>query len=289
MTMTRSLTGLARCPGDARPLQALRALRALLSAAAGLALCFALAWPQAATAQVGIVLMHGKWGSPRTHINTLAESLRAQGYRVVTPLMAWSRARGYDVGYPESLQEIADQVRALRAGGVTQVFVAGQSFGANAALAYAARGAASIDGVIAIAPGHTPDQPGFRAGVASGLRQAQALVAAGRGDEFAVYDDFNSGRRDRFRMQASTYVSYFDPAGWAAMPLSAQQVKVATPLLWILGGEADILSQAGKAYAFDLWPAHPASRYHVVDSNHLDAPTASVALVTDWLSAVTGR
>lgn len=254
---------------------------------AALCLGMVMAWPLAASAQVGIVLMHGKWGNPSNHINQLARALQAKGFLVSTPLMAWSRVRGYDVGYEASLQEIDEQVRRLREQGARQVFVAGQSFGANASLAYAARGAQAIDGVIAIAPGHTPDQPRFQAGVADSLRQARAMVAAGRGEEFSVFDDINGGRKDRFRMTASVYVSYFEPSGWAAMPLSARQVKNTIPLLWILGGEADYLAQAGKAYAFDRWPTHPASRYLMINSTHLEAPTASIPAVIEWLATVT--
>lgn len=262
-------------------------LPGFLRVLATLALGVVMAWPLAACAQVGVVLMHGKWGNPDNHIHLLAQALQAKGYQVRTPLMAWSRMRGYDVGYEASIQEIDEQVRRLRAQGARQVFVAGQSFGANASLAYAARGAEAIDGVIAIAPGHTPDQPPFQAGVADSLRQARAMVASGRGEEFAVFDDLNGGRRDRFRMKASVYVSYFEPGGWAAMSLSARQVKRVMPLLWILGGEADYLSRAGKAYAFDPWPAHPASRYLMINSNHLEAPTASIPMVVDWLATVT--
>ena len=52
---------------------------------------------------VGVVLLHGKWGNPSQHINTLATSLKEKGYIVLTPLMPWSKSRGYDVDYPAAL------------------------------------------------------------------------------------------------------------------------------------------------------------------------------------------
>ena len=45
---------------------------------------------------IGIVLMHGKTGSPTTVINQLAIALQGAGYLVEAPEMCWSRRRIYD-------------------------------------------------------------------------------------------------------------------------------------------------------------------------------------------------
>jgi hypothetical protein len=42
---------------------------------------------------IGIVLMHGKTGSPTTVINQLAIALQGAGYLVEAPEMCWSRRR----------------------------------------------------------------------------------------------------------------------------------------------------------------------------------------------------
>src|SRR4051794_14024722 len=73
-----------------------------------LALCSAaLAAPQ----DTGIVLMHGKWGAPRS-LQPLARTLEGRGYRVVLPEMAWSGRRLYDIDYPAALREVEHEVQA---------------------------------------------------------------------------------------------------------------------------------------------------------------------------------
>jgi hypothetical protein len=42
---------------------------------------------------IGIVLLHGKTGSPDTVINQLAIALQGAGYLIDTPEMCWSRRR----------------------------------------------------------------------------------------------------------------------------------------------------------------------------------------------------
>ena len=235
---------------------------------------------------VGVILLHGKWGNPDTHINKLAEALRNQGYAVSTPLMPWSRKRGYDVPYSTAINEIEVQVNALKANGAKHIIVSGQSLGANAAMAYAAYGHTPIDGIIAIAPGHTPDQPGFKKAVAFSLQRAKVMVTNGKGNDSDIFDDLNGGRNDKFKMKAADYVSYFDPDGMASMPKSAENTALKkVPLLWILGGPKDYLWSAGKAYAFDRWPQHSLNTYMSIDSGHLDAPSASIEAVIAWIQS----
>jgi esterase/lipase len=88
----------------------------------------------AASADVGVVLMHGKWGAPRGMV-LLAGDLASRGYLVSNAEMPWSEKRLYDVDYPAALEEIEQQVSDLRAKGAKRVIVAGQSMGANAAVA----------------------------------------------------------------------------------------------------------------------------------------------------------
>jgi hypothetical protein len=52
----------------------------------------------APTAQeVGIVVMHGKGGSPGRFVNVLAEALEKEGFLVANLEMPWSKKRHYDV------------------------------------------------------------------------------------------------------------------------------------------------------------------------------------------------
>jgi pimeloyl-ACP methyl ester carboxylesterase len=134
----------------------------------------------AADRKVGVVLIHGKWGSPDRNIDRLASSLKGRGFDPITPLMPWSRQRGYDADYSAAIALIDDSVRGLRKDGATVVVVAGHSMGPNAAIAEAVYGHESVDAVIAIAPGHAPDQPNYRAKVAASLEDANTMISAGK-------------------------------------------------------------------------------------------------------------
>src|SRR5688500_5349110 len=116
------------------------------------ALASHVAW---AAGDLGVVLLHGKAGSPAGHIRELAAALQGKGYLVSTPEMPWAKDRIYDASFEEAMAEIDRQVAALRQRGAKPVVVGGQSLGANAALAYAApRGRAG--GIIPLAPPHNP-------------------------------------------------------------------------------------------------------------------------------------
>ena len=104
--------------------------------------------------KVGVVLIHGKWGKS-SQFNSLATSMRNKGYMVLTPLMPWSKVRGYDVDYSSALEIVTSNIEELRQSGSAFIVLGGHSKGANAAIAYAAYGREKIDAVIAIAPGHS--------------------------------------------------------------------------------------------------------------------------------------
>ena len=113
-------------------------------------------WPLIGNAQAkqcAVVLMHGKWGTPQ-FISFYGRRL-APICEVETIEMPWSRHRNYDVTYAAAIEEIAQQVGKFRQKGTRLVIVGGQSFGANAALAYASM-KGDVDGIIALAPGHVP-------------------------------------------------------------------------------------------------------------------------------------
>jgi pimeloyl-ACP methyl ester carboxylesterase len=109
--------------------------------------------------RIGMVLMHGKGGTPK-YVSSLGSALRGAGVLVETPSMPWSRHRIYDKGYEESMDEIDTYVAQLKAAGARRIFVAGHSLGANAALGFGAR-REGLSGIILLAYGHVPGIPGF--------------------------------------------------------------------------------------------------------------------------------
>lgn len=250
-----------------------------------LALAAMALWAPAARAQTKpcvMLLMHGKWGHP----NNLSVFGRQMEPACDTQSieMPWSRRRNYDQPYPVAIAEITAQVKALRDKGYARVLLAGHSFGANAALAYMAT-QADADGVIALAPGHSPAFTYGRGIGKAAVDQARQMVAEGKGAEMLDMEDFNQGKARPVRMRADVLLSYFDPEGLGHMPLTASKFKKAVPFMWVIGTK-DPLYIGGPSYAFEKALAHPASKYLVVEADHISTPEVAAAQVLEWVRAL---
>ena len=243
---------------------------------------------RAPLAGIGLVLMHGKGGQPESNIAALAAALEAQGAKVLRPRMAWSGQQGqptsYAVTYEAALRAIDPAIAELRKSGATKIVVAGQSIGANAAIAYGARHGKALQGVIAIAPGHTPDRWARNPEIARGIQEAKALIAQGQGDRIRPFPDINQGRSFEVQGTPRAWLSFFDPQGPASMPKNAQALP-RMPFLWIIG-RADMLASAGADYAFARAPSHPRSRFMEIDSGHMDGPDKAIDIITEWLKTL---
>jgi pimeloyl-ACP methyl ester carboxylesterase len=238
---------------------------------------------EAGLAGFGIVLMHGKGGAPGGLIASTAAALQAAGARVVMPEMPWSRSRTYDAGYEQAMAEIDRSVAQLKSQGVNKIVVAGQSFGANAAIGYAAR-RDGLAAVVALAPGHIPERPAYAKRIAASVAQAKQLVSGGKGDQPGIFLDHNYGKTSELRMTARVYLSYFDPNGPAPMPKNAAAMK-AVPFVWVIGRDDPLIS-AGRAYAFDRAPKHPKSTYLEVNARHENTPDIAKDQVVAWLKTL---
>jgi pimeloyl-ACP methyl ester carboxylesterase len=253
-----------------------------------LSLALVLAWPSGAWLQTAtapscaLVLMHGKWGGPQG-LAVFANKVESTCH-VVQLEMPWSGRRAYDQPYAVALKEISAQVQTLRGKGYRQVLVGGQSFGTNAALAYMAE-VGDADGVLALAPGHSP-RVMYQQGMGRAeVDQARTLVAAGQGAQTLTINDMNQGRRRNMSMSAETLLSYFDPDGLGHMPKTSANFKIAVPVLWVIGAQ-DPLYPAGEAYAYAKQPAHAKSRYLVVDAGHGNTPDVAITAVIEWLKGL---
>jgi pimeloyl-ACP methyl ester carboxylesterase len=237
----------------------------------------------AAGNDLGVVLLHGKGGSPSGHVRELASALQGKGYLVSTPAMPWAENRIYDASFAEAMHEIDREVDSLRQRGAKLVVVAGHSLGANAALGYASS-RDSAGGIIALAPAHTPELQGFGKRVGPDVTRARALVAAGRGKEKQRFSDLNQGRPLEVAATAEIYLSWFDPDGPAVMPRSAASFKAPTPLLLVVGSQDR--TARGKEYIFDKAPPHPKSRFVSVPADHFEVPSAAIDEVVTWLDSL---
>lgn len=239
--------------------------------------------PLYAGEKIGVVLMHGKWGTslPNSPVGKLSEFLSDNGFLVSSPDMPWSRDRGLDKSYEDSMKEIDDVVNELRSKGAKRIVVGGHSIGANVALGYgASRG--GLAGILAIAPGHVPEVKGFQKRMDNDWQRAQTMVNSGKGQETVEFKDFNQGKQSEKDIQASIYLSWYAPEGSAVMPNSVANLKEGTPLLWIIG-KKDRMYERGEEYAFSAAPSHLKNSYIVVKGGHKVTPKKGRAEILDWL------
>ena len=243
--------------------------------------------PAVAGEKIGVVLMHGKnrTASEKSPIGKLAYALEVADFIVAAPDMPWSRSRGFDRTYAETMAEIDRAVANLKDKGATKIVVGGHSLGANAALGYGAR-REGLAGILAIAPGHTIDGDGFHNLVDYDYRRAKEMVAAGKGDEETGFKDVNQGMKSTKTMKAKVYLSWFDPEGSAPMPKNAANLKPGTPLMWIIGERDRLMMKRGKGYAFAKAPAHDKSAYVVIGGGHKATPTKGKKEIIAWLKGL---
>lgn len=256
--------------------------KALAGPLGALLVTLAISALQAAEPPLGIVLLHGKGGSPKGYIKPLADALEQRGYFVIAPEMPWSESRAYDAGVEAAMEEIDRAVLELKKRGGSKIFVGGHSMGANLAMHYGTR--ASVDGILAIAPGHLPDQAPFLTRLAGDVARARRSVAENRGDQKSSFRDINQGQVSNVRTTPRIYLSYFDPEGPTVMPRSAANIKPGTPLLWVVGA-SDPIHARGPSYAYELTPPHRRSKYLVINSDHLNTPRDAIKEIIEWLES----
>ena len=144
-------------------------------------LMLSLGWPAMAETgplRIGIVLMHGKGGSPTRLVADLAAVLEGQGFLVANPEMPRSGRRNYDVDVGAAEREVEAALQGLREKGAQKLFVAGHSQGGVFALYFGTRHLP--DGVIAIAPGGNVGNSLFLDKLGETVELARQLVAEGK-------------------------------------------------------------------------------------------------------------
>jgi pimeloyl-ACP methyl ester carboxylesterase len=234
---------------------------------------------------VGVVIMHGKGGSPARYVDGLAAFLHEKGCAVANLEMPWSGRRNYDVDVAAAEKEVEAALEALRAKGAQKLFVAGHSQGGMFALYFGTRHA--VDGIIAIAPGGSTGAPVYRQKLGESLARAKALVAQGKGAEKESFKDFESGRGTYPVIVApAVYVTWFDPEGAMNGLLAAKGMKPQTPVLYIAPSGDYPALQRVKVEMFGALPANPLTRLYEPSASHLQAPAASSEEILKWISQV---
>ena len=265
-------------------------MRFVISRGCALLAAFLCAWTAlpaagADTAPVGVIVMHGKSGSPQYHVNGLAIALGGQGFLVAAPEMPWSRYRSYDKSVDGADAEIDAEIAKLRDRGAKQIFLVGHSLGAAYALHYASR--TTVNGMVAIAPGHRPEFKRIAELLGEDIRKARELAATGKGDEMVTFLDFNTGnRRDRTTASAASFLSYFDPAGPMNMARNVTTVKPEVPVLWMVPTREEEPPRDAMVSFYGKLPPNPRNKFVEPASDHMQAPAAATSQVIDWIRAV---
>jgi esterase/lipase len=246
--------------------------------------------PAPAAVRVGVLLMHGKTGSPQNPvIQQLAQRMGAAGWTVITPEMPWSRNRYLQGDWDGVMAEMTAHAKALREQGVTHIVVAGHSMGCPAALSFAARGG-DAQALVLLAPGHVP--AGYHSSerlrpVRESIDEARALVAAGKGDETQRFNDINQGKQQPVITSARAFLSFFDPASDAEMGVTAPRVPAGTPVYTAIGRK-DPLFPRVREYFLDRLPPHPHTRLAEYAGGHLETPAEAAEDLLTWVPKALG-
>jgi len=237
---------------------------------------------------VGVVLMHGKGGSPTGYVSALATALEEKGYLIANIEMPWSGRRAYDVDAGAAEREVEAALDALRSKGAKKLFVAGHSQGGLFALYFG--GKHEIDGVIAIAPGGDVGNTLYAEKLGQSVERARALLAGGKGDEKATFYDYEGSKGTTPVITTpAAYLSWFDPNGAMNQTTAVKVMNPRVPVLYIAPtGDYPGLRKI-KGAMFAALPPNPLSSLVEPDSTHRDAPSASRDEIVRWIADVAGR
>ena len=251
---------------------------------ATLALAASLAAAQAPK-EIGVVLMHGKGGSPSKHVSRLASELKGKGFLVDNREMPWSKDREYDVTVSSAEAEVEAALSALRAQGARKVFVAGHSQGGLFALHFG--GQHRPDGVIAIVPGGHTGSPMFREKLGPDFEKAQKLLADGKGDKKTGLDDYEGSKgKYLIRTTPAIYVGWFDPDGAMNLVRAAGSVRPDVPVLYVTAKDDYAALQKVAAATRAALPRNPLTEVWEAPSDHLSAPSAAAEEIARWILSV---
>jgi dienelactone hydrolase len=260
-------------------------------AAALASMCW-MASPAAAQGTIGVILLHGKQGSPQKAqgLRDIASKLESAGMKVVMPSMPWAEGAWEKINVtPDQVFDMIDGYAAqLRAQGAQRIVVGGQSLGANVALAYAVA-RQNVAGVVMAAPGHSPggsyrNNPSIKEAV----DRAGQLAQSGQGNQSFSGADDNQGSSIRLSTTAGVYAAWMNPRGKASMPVQAPLLPASIPVMVVIGTkdpsygftEANIYKPAAR---------NPYSKYLVVEADHRTTDFAASQRIVDWIKGLPAR
>lgn len=243
---------------------------------------------QTPPSEIGVIVMHGKSGSPEKYVDGLASELKQAGFQVANLDMPWSGNRHYDATMAGAVNEITAALDAMRTKGTKKVFVSGHSQGGLFALYYG--GLQTVDGVIAIAPGGSHGSPAFVDKLGSHVATAKGMIDAGRGNETGRFADFEASKGTfPITTTAAIYYDWFNPDGTHNMSFVTSRVKSTTPVLYVAPSRDYPALSKSKQANFSALPPHPQTRLYEPGSDHLGSPSAAAEEIVRWINQVAGQ
>jgi acetyl esterase/lipase len=204
---------------------------------------------------------------------------------VSRPDMCWSARRSYEAEFPACLDTLDDAIVKLRNIGATRIVVGGFSLGGVAAIVY---GAAHSDllGVFALAPAHDAAAMTEAPSVRASVGKAEALVAQGKGEDEAEFEDVAIGPSGTYANEIATtpnvYLSFFGPDSPVRIGPNAAKLKM--PLFW--AASRDDPTQASSIADFAKAPTNDWNRFMEVAGSHQATPEAASEAVIEWLGSL---
>lgn len=235
--------------------------------------------------EIGIIVMHGKGGSPNKYVLELATSLEAKGYLVSNLEMPWSKKRDYDVDIRSAYKEIDTAINGLKSKGAKKLFVAGHSQGGLFALCVG--GNLVVDGIIAIAPGGNVGNALFGEKLAGYVNDARKKIEQDKGDEKGQFADFE-GAKGAYPVETTPniYLSWFNPEGEMNQENAIKKVNPNIPILYIVPTQDYPGLLKVKYTFFDALPKNPNTRLYSPKADHVGAPSASIDEIVAWTQKI---
>lgn len=237
---------------------------------------------------LGVILMHGKQSSNRAPgMRDIASKAESAGMKVVVPLMPWSDSGWEKIAVtPEQVFGLIDGYAGqLRGQGAQRIVVAGQSLGANMALAYAVS-RQNVAGVVMAAPGHQPAYS-YRSNPAikEAIDKSAGMVKAGQGNQPFSGGDDNQGNSVRLSTTAGVYIGWMSPRGAASMTVQAPLLPASIPLMLIIGTK-DPSYRMAENMIYKPAAKNPYSKYLVVEAEHKNTDHAASQRIVDWIKGL---
>jgi pimeloyl-ACP methyl ester carboxylesterase len=239
---------------------------------------------------LGIIILHGKLGSPterRAGLANLARALLAVGYLADVPLMPWNEQgwNHFDTDVLGAFALIDSAAESLRRRGAQRIVIVGHSQGANVALAYAVtRG--SLAGLVMAAPGHRPEAALKQdTATRSALLAARTMIESGKSEQPFVGPDGIQGYSLTLETTAKIYFSWMDSAGLASMETQAPRLSPTIPLLMVISWH-DPFFPAARSLVFEPAARHPYSKYLPVGGDHSTTPAIASNLIRNWIEGL---